>query len=80
MYPYHGFCAETKYARFGMGERFTWRGLDRGVLGAPRKADSSGFTGRAPREEEDAQGPREEENHIYEAVCECHDDRGQEEG
>jgi len=43
-------------------------------------ADESGITGRAPREEEDAQGPREEENHIHEALCECHDDGGEEEG
>lgn len=36
----------------------------------------SGIIGRAPREEEDAQGSRQEENHIYEAVCECYDDGG----
>ncbi len=43
-------------------------------------ADESGIIGRAPREEEDAQGPREEENHLHEALCECHDDGGEEEG
>ena len=43
-------------------------------------ADGTLITGRAPREEEDAQGSREEENHIHEALCECHDDGGEEEG
>lgn len=43
-------------------------------------ADESGITGRAPGEEEDAQGPREEENHIHEALCERDDDGGEEEG
>ena len=37
-------------------------------------------TGRATREEEDTQGPSEEENHIYKAVCERNDDRWQAKG
>ena len=44
------------------------------------KADESAITGRAPREEEDAQGPREEADHIHEAIRECYDDGGEEEG
>ena len=38
------------------------------------------FLGRAARKEEDSQGPRKEENHIYEAICECYNDRREEEG
>jgi hypothetical protein len=37
-------------------------------------------TGRTTREEEDTQGPSEEENHIYEAVCERNDDWWQAKG
>jgi hypothetical protein len=37
-------------------------------------------TGRSTREEEDTQGPSEEENHIYKAVCERNDDRWQAKG
>lgn len=36
--------------------------------------------GRTPREEEDSQGPCEEADYIYEAVCECYDDGWEEEG
>lgn len=35
--------------------------------------------GRATREEEDAKGPREEENHVHATIRERYDDRRQEE-
>jgi hypothetical protein len=35
-----------------------------------RNADEAGVPGRASREEEDPQGPREEENHIHPPICE----------
>jgi hypothetical protein len=44
------------------------------------KTDDSCNTGRAPGEEEDAQGPRQEENHIHSPLRERHHDRRQEEG
>lgn len=36
--------------------------------------------GRAPRKEEDPQGSRKEENHIYPTIRERYDDRWEEEG
>lgn len=36
--------------------------------------------GRTPREEEDPEGPRQEENNLYSAVRECHHDWRKEKG
>jgi hypothetical protein len=43
-------------------------------------ADGTLITGRAPREEEDAQGPCKEENNIHPTIRECYDDWWEEEG